>query len=294
MVTNAELFKLITDFKADVTSKWEANDESNKLLAEKIDGFGNRLDRLDQRLHHIDENLLVHDRRLEEMDKKIAVVDSKVSEKVTNATDRIAKLERHLQHLEQVEFPEAIRKLQMENESLKEALESRTNRQLRRTLIFKNVPERKDDESYAEVKTLLAEIISTNTDITNEEALAGIERAHREAKRDGSSREGKRKIYVAFLNWELPQQILDEFRKKNIADRSFKIYVDQMYGPMTTQRRNMAFEMRKSLKEAGSIVSGFVNFPAKLMVNFPGDVDRNGRKIYREHKNFSDEKVERR
>ena len=181
----------------------------------------------------------------------------------------------------------------MENKKLKDELENRTNRQLRRTLIFKNIPERKDDETYAEVKTLLAEIIDSHTEISKEEALAGIERAHREAKRDGGLRQGKRKIFVAFLNWELPQKILDEFRKKCIADRAFDIYVEQMYGPLTSLRRNLAFQQRKSLKEQGAITSGFVAFPARLMVNIPGDVDMNGKKVYRLHHNFSFDKVQK-
>ena len=86
-------------------------------------------------------------------------------------------------------MPNQMRQLRIENASLKdelenrtnhlqEELENRTNRQLRRTLIFKNVPETKDDESYAEVKVLLAETISSHTDITKEEALKGIERVH--------------------------------------------------------------------------------------------------------------------
>ena len=156
--------------------------------------------------------------------------------------------------------------------------------------------ETKDDESYAEVevKALLGDIISSYTVISKEEALAGIERAHREAKREGGNRQGKRRIFVAFLNWELPQKILDEFRKKSINDRNFDYYVDQMYGPLTTMRRNLAFQTRKTLKEDGAITNAYVGFPAKLMVHVPGDVNRNtGKKIYRCHTDFSETKVER-
>ena len=44
---------------------------------------------------------------------------------------------------------------------------------------------------------------------------------------------------------------------------------------------------KKKLKEEGNISSGYVAFPAKLMVNKPGDVDVNGKKNYRVHTNFS-------
>ena len=122
--------------------------------------------------------------------------------------------------------------------------------------------------------------------------MAGIERAHREAKRENGNRQGKRKIYAAFLNWELPQKIIDQFRKKSIEDRSFQFYAEQMYGPLTSRRRNLAFQQRKLLKESGSITSGYVQFPAKLMVNAPGDVDRFGRKVYKQHSNYSSHKVD--
>ena len=101
----------------------------------------------------------------------------------------------------------------------------------------------------------------------------------------------KRKIYAAFLDWELPQKVLDQFKKRSINDNSFDLYVDQMYGPLTTARRNLAFECRKKLKEQGAITSGYVAFPAKLMINSVGDYDRNGKKIYKVHGNFSSEKV---
>ena len=290
MVSNAELHKLITQFQDDFKSRCEAQEKSHRSLAEKIDNFGARLDRLDTRLNTIDENHLVHSQKFVEVDEKFEEVEAKIDEYNNSVIHRLSQVESQLQRL-QVELPEEIRQLRLENNKLKEELENRTNRQLRRTLIFKNIPETKDDESYSEVKELLAQTISSNSEITKEEAFACIERAHREAKRDGGVRQGKRKIFAAFLNWELPQRILDEFRKRCIADRNFNIYVDQMYGPLTSQRRNMAFQVRKTLKDEGTITSGFVDFPARLMVNKVGDVDRNGKKIYRIHTNFSDHEV---
>ena len=66
-----------------------------------------------------------------------------------------------------------------------------------------------------------------------------------------------------------------------------------MYGPLTSLRRNLAFQKRKELKDEGSIVSGFVKFPAKLMMNVPGHVDKFGKKIYECYHDYSLEKVER-
>ena len=44
------------------------------------------------------------------------------------------------------------------------------------------------------------------------------------------------------------------------------IFIEQRYGPDTTWRRNQAKLLRKHLISRKEIVSGYVNFPAKLMV----------------------------
>ena len=268
------------------------NAESSRVIAEKIDSFGERLDRFDQRLDRIDGDHLLHAQKFEQIEGRVDEIDSKITNNLAGVYDRLAVVEQKLCHQE-TEMSQQVKLLTAENDKIKEELENRTNRQLRQTLIFKNIPENKRDESYADVKTLLADVISTYTDISKEDAVAGIVRAHREAKREGSDREGKRKIFAAFLDWELPQKVLDQFRKKSIEDRTFKYYAEQMYGPMTTMRRNLAFEERKRLKEERAIVSGFVAFPAKLLVNIPGNVDIHGKKVYTLQTDFSLHKVEK-
>ena len=296
-ITNAELYKLITDFKTDFSA-------SNKSLSDKIDGFGDRLDKLDQRLDKIEENNVVHarkfkevDGRIDEVDGRIDEVDQKATEGINSLVQRVSTLEGQLHQYKEIEIPAEIQSLRDENHKLKadlnEEIENSTNRQLRRTLIFRNIAETKDIETYAEVKTILADVISSNTQIPNQVALQGIERAHRETKRTDGSRNGKRNIYAAFHSWELAQRIIEEFRRKCIADRSFQIYVDQMYGPLTTQRRKLAYDMRKNLKDQGIITGGYVDFPARLMVNIAGDVDFDGKKKYKLHTNFSGHKVEK-
>ena len=289
-VTNADLHKLLLTLQDNLNKRCDGLENSNKTLVSKIDGFGHRLDEFEQRLDNVDETHLAHSQKFKEIEDRM---HAKVTEGLAAAEHRIATLEKQLHNLQNVEIPEQVRQLRAENDKLREELESRTNRQLRRTLVFKNIPETKNDESYQEVKALLAETISSITDISKEEAFNGIERAHREANREGGNRQGKRKIFAAFLNWELPQKIIDQFRKKSIQDRTFELYAEQMYGPLTSLRRNLAFQKRKELKAKGEIVSGFVKFPAKLMVNAPGDVDRYGRKVYKQHTDFSFLKVEK-
>ena len=124
--------------------------------------------------------------------------------------------------------------------------------------------------------------------------LQGIKRAHRESNRPRINqrfdRRGKRYIYAAFYSWELCQSIIEAFKNKNIKDINFNIYAEQKYGPLTTKRRNLAMQKRKSLKENGEIASGYVIFPARLMVNVNGEME-NGKKRYALHTDFSKHEI---
>ena len=181
--------------------------------------------------------------------------------------------------------------------NLTELCEERTNRQLRETLVYRNVPEVKDDESYADTKDLLAKLISDNCEnISYEEAYGEIKRPHRETKRRNNEnhyRAGKRLIFAAFHSWDLCLQIIETFRSKCIRNRDFVIAAEQKYGPLTSRRRSLALQKRKELKDNGVISSGYINFPAKLMVNITGQVDNLGfKKIYRLHTDYSKHEVE--
>ena len=319
MVSNAELLKLITEFKQEQQTRHDAltkaNEDGRQELSEKLDKFSERFNAVNERLDKLEENNITVDQKFEEVERNIAGVDQQRANDVLALQNRVAELERRLQTHE-TNIPRDITALgvriqtqetevtALENRietqetevpreigELKELVESRTNRQLRKTVIFKNIEETKDDESYDEVKELLARTISDNTDLSYEQVFNGIDRAHREAPRRDGNRHGKRHIYAAFLYWELSQQIIEKLRVVCIRDRTFTISADQMYGPITSRRRNLAFQKRKELIQQGVITSAYVNFPAKLMVNVPGDVDPDGKKLYRLHTNFSQHDV---
>ena len=101
----------------------------------------------------------------------------------------------------------------------------------------------------------------------------------------------ERHIYAAFFSWELCQEILEAFRKKCVMEHDFKVFAEQMYGPLTTKGRDMAMELRKRLKDGGTISGGYVASPAKLFVNRAGHVDAEGKKIYKFHTDFSRHEV---
>ena len=125
MVTNTELFKLITEFKDESKVTCEnitkANEESIQVLTSAING---RLDLLDQRLNKIDDHHAAYDVKFEAMDERIDEVDTKANEALTSALNRIAILENKLLHLENVEIPNRLQQLKQENESLKDKVEN--------------------------------------------------------------------------------------------------------------------------------------------------------------------------
>ena len=280
MVSNADLKKQLEAFMTRIEQTIKDNHEE---LTKKIDGVSSRLDNFEERIDSLEEQTQNTDESVGELKAHLENSDDRTTKKFAELEKRIEELEGKLRALEDV--PKEIKQLG-------EDLESRTNRQLRETLVFHNIPENAGGEEYSDTKKLLATTISQHCDdISYDEAFSQIKRAHRESdhrkNEDGvHDREGRRIIYAAFHSWDMCQTVIETFREKCIRDRDFKIAAEQKYGPKTNKRRKLAFQMRKQLKENGDIVSGFVAFPAKLMVNKPGDMNGN-KKVYRLHTNFS-------
>ena len=235
--------------------------------------------------------------------EKMEIMENKVIEINAANEDLSRKLEEH-KALNETKIESLAMRIQtLENEvlalnrlpgrikELEEKVEERTNRQLRETLVFKNLPEESADETYDQTKDLLAKTISDTCKISFEEVRSEIKRAHREAKRPQNRREGKRLIYAAFHSWDLCQDIIATFRMKGVKEANFNIFAEQKYGPITMKRRNLALQKRKELKDSGTISGGFVAFPAKLMVNFDRELNSNGKKVYRLHSDFSSHEI---
>ena len=289
-VTNAELQKQLEGFSTKFDEAMAALTKTTESTNEKIDRITARLDSYDDKIEKLEQSIQHTYDRVGELGAKVENGDVLVGLKVADLQKRVGELEEKLKNLEN---------LPAKVEQLIENVEDRTNRQLRETLIFKNIPEEEGDEedAYTETKKLLATVISTHVDgISYEQAFNQIKRAHRERKReddDDFDRTGKRFIFAAIHSWDLCQTIIDTFREKCIADRTFHISADQKYGSITTKRRNLALNLRRELVANGTITSGYVNFPARLMVNYPGEtVGPRNRKIYKLHTNFSKAKVE--
>ena len=154
--------------------------------------------------------------------------------------------------------------------ALEEKVEERTNRQLRKTLVIRGMEEKAADqppETWEETRVAVAKIIAkTCPSIDENHAYDIVERAHRSNKNSNYQGNAPRPVFAAITYWPDTVTITDEFRKKNIEDRNFKIAVDYKYGPMTTKRRSLAFQERRKLINNKEAISAYVAYPARLMI----------------------------
>ena len=190
-------------------------------------------------------------------------------------------------------FRTKISKMEESHAKVVEYCEERTNRQLRKTIVFKGIPEKppgengRNEERWEETAELLAQHIADICEDTSiSVAKDMVERCHRSkpSPRYKGDKSGPRPIIAAFLDWRDSESVKEQFRLNNINTDSV-ISCEQKYGPRTTVRRNMALKERRRLKLAGEISSGYVKFPAILMVKNSNDTN------YRKMKDFSNEPV---
>ena len=281
-ITNNQLAQQLETFqkfveKSVIEIKASSEATKNELL-EKFNGIDSRLTTVEAKIDLISTS---HD-----------ALDKLVDDNRIHAADEIQLLKGKIANLE--DKITALQNIPVQVDNLTELCEERTNRQLRETLVYKNVPEELDDETYSDTKNVVAKLISDHCNIDFDEARAAIKRAHREAnRRNGEDhfRQGKRLIFAAFHSWDLSQTVIDTFRVKCIREAAFNISADQKYGPLTSRRRSLALKKRKELKESGAITSGYIDFPAKLMVS-TGETNNLGKKVYKLHTNFSRHKLE--
>lgn len=223
-------------------------------------------------------------------------------ESVTNVANNSQKIAENLQT--------RVTKLEEENNQLKhklhntvndqhaalEMVEDCKNRQLRKTVVFRGIPEKKIQsevntdgtlstrpENWDDTAGALAESMSQalpNTTI--EQASKMVERCHRSKPNPKYKGTGPRPIFAAFLDWRDSELVKVSYRKN-----SGNVFAEQKVGPRTTARRNMALKLRRELLDERRITNAYVAFPARLMTK---DSSARGAK-YTLWKDFSEEPV---
>ena len=164
---------------------------------------------------------------------------------------------------------------------LEESIEERTNRQLRQTLVFRNIPENVSEKRWADTKGVISEKIANLLAISEDEAWDMVNRCHRSGDKSYYEKKKKhRPIFVNMFSWDVCENITKNARK----ERSF--FVDYKYGPRTTKRRNLALAKPKELKATGAVDQAYIQYPAILMGK------KSNEKNYRVIENFSSKPVE--
>ena len=221
-------------------------------------------------LARLDININNNSVEIEEQGRAILTLkaeNSRLQQAIDDLTSRIGNIE--IKSAQQVHQPNEMNtKLTEEIEKVKERVEERTNRQLRQTLVIKGVPEQ-PKETWEQTKQLLAHTIAENVQTTYTSAYQLLNRVHRSAPSDNPNKRGQRDIYANIYSWDHCTRLVDDFRHLNVRGQS-NIHVEFKYGPLTTNRRIQAMGRRKELKAAGHIISGYVAYPARLMVKATG------------------------
>ena len=79
-----------------------------------------------------------------------------------------------------------------------------------------------------------------------------------------------RPIHVKFTNWkdaEYFKSVIISYNKKLLSrGKKPSVFVDNMYSDFTNQRRKLAWNERKSLKDSGLKAPMYIKYPATLMV----------------------------
>ena len=164
MVSNAEMKQQLDNFvarmEAAMQTLTESNEKNNSELISKMNTITDRLYGYDAKMDRIDRAIANTDTRVGNLTAHIENGDANVAQKFTVLNERIADLEEKLAALQTI--PNKIVTLEKLPErivQLAENIKDRTNRQLRETLVFKNIPEMEQHPSYKETKQLLANVI---------------------------------------------------------------------------------------------------------------------------------------
>ena len=244
--------------KVEVHSTWDEHlANCNLLTAHESD-----IDRLTQ-------DLIFATERIEQLQAKLA------SQEPTTLSNefikRLETVESNLHH-------------QKSKTSLLEAShDDQTNRNMRTTLVIRNLPEDTDKTMNKTTKILAKFLANIDIDENNTIGTYGkqIERAHLSnptpTNDESSNHDGPRPIFVRFQSWkdsEKCKRLIVNYNKSineiNNNPSNTKIYVDQLYSKPVQLRRKKAFEERKKLRENQKDTPMFVKDPADLMIKVNG------------------------
>ena len=126
------------------------------------------------------------------------------------------------------------------------------------TLLFRNY--------YSE---LLANILADHFNKTQNDVIHDIVRAHRRATKLGTNK--TRPIFVKFAREDVAEGINKDLSGKKSKMKSGDFFkCTKQFTKALQDRRNEAMIKQRELLDENSIIKGFVEYPAKLIVMYAG------------------------
>ena len=223
--------------------------EIKKLIESTSASIEKRLDSVELQIKNQSEDLIDLIRKVEiTATKAINIAESNLS-KIKNNTDKIENNDFPIDQLKN-----QISALSEEFMVMKLDIEDMKNRILRKTLIFKNIPQTKNREYWDKSKDILTKEIRSLMPTVEETVIRDkTERAHRSRENEYSKNPA---IIAKFNDWQFTESI-----KTSLIRAKSQICVSQIYSPALTKRRNEAMKMRKDPN-----IQAYVKFPAQLMI----------------------------
>ena len=275
LITQDQLNEIISDTRKQVTLEIRSLIQTElKSMHEEITSLQTALETSDQKYKNAEKEIATLKKELNKVKEEKNALSNKLDTTNTKLTNTNNDLKKCI-----------------------DTVEDNKNRQLRKTLVFRGIKElefpgdenRNRKETWEETAKLLAEAMAAKMEnVSVEEAASMVERCHRANPNPRYEGNAPRPIFAAFCNWKESEAVKKAFREANAwgNNANRKVIVENKFGPRTTVRRNNALKERKRLKEEGRILSGYVAFPAKLMVKEIGFNTR-----YRLWKDFSNDPV---
>ena len=190
----------------------------------------------------------------------IATSNSKV---IAENTERISS-----QQFDYQSLVERIKALETKNKELTDELEDSKNRSMRKTLVFRNIRQPQQRESWDQTKQTLANgILNIISELDKDYIISKIKRAH---KAKGNNYGTILPVTSKFSDWTFSEQVKSSFIRaaKDRKDETV-IIVSQMYLAALTRRPNNAMIKQKELRKDDHRIRAYMKYPAVLMVKYP-------------------------
>ena len=155
--------------------------------------------------------------------KSLMSLVQQLIEEVTDLKKEISSIKEQRSMDQQVVASKQFMELKKEVE---EQIEDRTNRQLRKTLVFQDIVEAPDEKTWKDTKEVLADRIGKALNISHEKANSIIDRCHRGGNKKFYLEKNKcRPTFAAMHKWDDCEDICQVSRRTKHFNSDYK------YGP---------------------------------------------------------------